>query len=98
MDAIRYEYFVRNAFEVERSCDPAKFAEARVFNQRNLEKIKATVVYCMIIYSNRMYEESKENATNSEIYIDRIMNADNCNVIAQLICEYSNQYGQYLRN
>jgi len=93
-----YEQFLRWAFGLEkgepihRYSDPAGAANAEVFSADNLEVVKASVAYAMMIYRKTILqkadipESEKQRLSN---YIIQVINAEILNDISDLITGFN---------
>ncbi|HWO75580.1 MAG TPA: hypothetical protein VNM69_06610 [Bacillus sp. (in: firmicutes)] len=103
-DALRYENFIRFAFgihqgtnDVERGEDPARLAEAGIFNSpSDLTRVKVGVSYAMEVLSSHI-KNGDFNLTDDEYnrmstILDEVLNASNHTEVSQLIEEYKDRF------
>ncbi len=89
-----YERFVRHAFHVERSQDPAGLADTSYFYQENIALIKAAVTYAMAIYQNQntIMEDSDYRS-----FINNVLEAEKIEEISDLIEQFNVFVGKVLK-
>lgn len=97
MEALRYETFIRNAFSyalnksIDRSGDPAGLAEADIYNDRNLNKVKVGACYAIEIFTDSIMNkvEIDENEDKRiSAYFDKVMKCKNVLEIGKLIEDF----------
>lgn len=77
-----YEQFIRNAFNVGRSEDPAGLADTSYFYQENLSLIKVAVTYAMATYQHK---QSIMEDSNYRVLVDSVLSAEKIEEISYLI-------------
>lgn len=107
MAALKYEGFIRGAFAlkdsnmIERGEDPARLAEAGLWNMNDLNRVKVGVAYALEIYSTKIKEilsdEKSHDAVSRDLerLLDQTIKATNLKEISKIIDdvkEYQNKY------
>jgi len=96
MDALKYEMFIRNAFElatgkrVERFEDPAAFADTDTFSAGNLPVVKAATGYAMGIYQNNIKGKVGISEACDNLIAD-VVAATDLKAISGLIKKFSDE-------
>ena len=93
MNALGYECFVRDAFKVKRSGDPAQLANADYYNGKsNFNKVKVATAYSIEIYNRRISEErvvkDPDDYKLMDKFLERALNASGINDINSIINDY----------
>ena len=84
-DLYLYEQFIRNAFDVERSQDPAGWADSSLFYPENLSLIKISTAYAIGVYHH--HNKLVEN-TDYKSFINHILDAEAIEEISTLIKQF----------
>lgn len=98
MKAMRYETFVRRAFElftnqsVDRFGDPAGMADTDHFDNHYLEEVKSTSCYSLLVFKNYIHkipdiESEKVSSLNSlmDEYHSRVFKSKDISEVSQII-------------
>ncbi len=81
-----YEYFIRNAFSVDRLGDPAQLAEAGICDfVDNLPEVKAATAYAVCIYKRRAEDVNPSYGLAFIEPLKTILAAENIETVYQQI-------------
>lgn len=109
MQAMEYEYLLRDAFgiassvaRIEKDEDPAGLANASLFNTRNINLIKIGTGYAMEIIKDNIqqgkYDLLDEQTEQLNSFANRLIECQDLNCISALISEFRNDFLlRYLR-
>ena len=95
--AHEYERFLRTAFGLKDGCpvdrgeDPAGLADNDVFDEDNLDSIKAGIGYAMEIFANNLPNPTSlgdEEWDRIGGFVTKVLHAESVSAIASLIREY----------
>ena len=93
-NALTYENFIRGAFNVERSGDPAELAEAGLFRSsdpNDFVKIKVATAYAMVVYSRNLTGNDFDYDRLDQIPVDAT-SASNHETLIELIKEFKDSF------
>ncbi|WP_335908479.1 hypothetical protein [Shewanella indica] len=101
-DALEYEYFIRNAFQmkgnsIERWGDPAQLADTDAFSDSNINGVKAATAYAIESYNTAIQNnDGSENITDDESaalqnYTSQVFAANTIADVQAIINDYNDK-------